>query len=421
MSVIVDFYSESNQNAEKMLFGSGPDVGQTFKPTSSVPINSAKFNLRRQGTFNGNLQAKLYTMSGTLGSTGLPQTLLSTSDSITANTISTSSGLVEFTFSSPYTVTANSNYVITLTLSGYDGLPFLNEGIYAGIDTTSPTHEGNYVEYVGFWQTAPDWDTIFYVITTAIMTAITASNTVQYSSDAEASTGSYSYVLLKTLTMTDNYTGSWRIVFDVKSSNASNAAYGKVYKNGVAYGNFIETYSTTYVTHSEDFSNISISNGDTIELWSTIMPVSQTASVRNFRVEFTLPVTTTASNTVQYSSNAEVYNVTTVYTKIKEITVTDSYTGSWRIAFQMTPGDVGTSYGKIYKNGVAYGTEQSSASTHPYYSFFTEDFTSISITNGDLIQLYVKNSADDLTWVNLFEIKFSVPSSVSQSNMLLMF
>ena len=128
-----------------------------------------------------------------------------------------------------------------------------------------------------------------------------------------------------------------------------------------------------------------------------------------------------ASNTVQYSSNGNSFHNLTVYTKVKELTMTDNYTGSWRIAFVISTADaLDTAYGKIYKNGVAYGTERSTSLSTP--QLFTEDFTSISISSGDLIQLYTKvvSGSDDVINTT-FEDKFTLPPpSVSQSNMLLM-
>jgi hypothetical protein len=46
---------------------------------------------------------------------------------------------------------------------------------------------------------------------------------------------------------------------------------------------------------------------------------------------------------------------------------------------------LGTGYGRIYKNGVAFGTEQTTNSTS--FVIKTED---LSVTQGDLIQIYYK-------------------------------
>lgn len=124
-----------------------------------------------------------------------------------------------------------------------------------------------------------------------IMTEIVASNTIQYSSDGEASTSSLTYVKLKELAISDDYTGSWRIVFDLQGYEVeeSTFGYGRIYKNGVAYGTEQSTIGSGYVTKSQDFTNININNGDLIQLYVHGDPGYITPGyVRNFRIEFDL-------------------------------------------------------------------------------------------------------------------------------------
>ncbi len=76
------------------------------------------------------------------------------------------------------------------------------------------------------------------------------------------------------------------------------------------------------------------------------------------------------------------------YTKVKEIKVGRS--GSYRIRFDLAcAAAAGTAYGRIYKNGVAIGTERSKVAD-VNYTTYTEDFTGIVL--GDLIQLYAKSA-----------------------------
>jgi hypothetical protein len=104
------------------------------------------------------------------------------------------------------------------------------------------------------------------------------------SHDAETSTGSTSYVKLKTITL-----GSYvlvgrtmRIKFDIhNSSTGPPYAYGRIYRNGVAVGTERSTPSSTYVTFSEDV--LGWSAGDTVELWVKAAS-TYTAYVRNFRI-----------------------------------------------------------------------------------------------------------------------------------------
>jgi len=86
----------------------------------------------------------------------------------------------------------------------------------------------------------------------------------------------------KEITITENYNGSWRVIFDFASTNSS----ARIYKNGVAYGTLQTTTNSTYNTFSEDFIGINILSGDTIELWLTRNEVFAVYSARNFRIEF---------------------------------------------------------------------------------------------------------------------------------------
>jgi len=72
------------------------------------------------------------------------------------------------------------------------------------------------------------------------------------------------------------------------------------------------------------------------------------------------------------------------YEKVKEIRI--DMPGTLRVKFDIKP-STGTGYGRIYKNGVAVGTEQSSTDTSNWVTK-SEDISGWSA--GDLLQLYVK-------------------------------
>lgn len=131
-----------------------------------------------------------------------------------------------------------------------------------------------------------------------IMTVITASNVIQYSSDAEDSDASSTYALVigKTLTMTDSYTGSWRISFQLRNDNNATLTYGKIYRNGVAYGTEHTTTSDTYTEYSEDFSSINITAGDIMEIWGKNPPGTDIIFVQDFRIKFDILGPTTSQS-----------------------------------------------------------------------------------------------------------------------------
>ncbi len=96
----------------------------------------------------------------------------------------------------------------------------------------------------------------------------------------------------------------------------------------------------------------------------------------------------------------------TGYTKVKEIEVNAG--GTYRITFDLQALASGMAYGRVYKNGVAHGTEQS-ATVGAGYLNKSEDLV---FEKGDLIQLYYRASGGGSAWVRNFKVKgTTVPNS----------
>jgi len=103
-----------------------------------------------------------------------------------------------------------------------------------------------------------------------------------------------------------------------------------------------------------------------------------------------LSIETYASDNVRNSNDAEksLGAGITTYTKMKEIQISEDLAGV-RIAYDMTVGQTGSAaycYTRIYKNGVAIGTEHGKNDSN--YTTYTEDFS--NLVAGDLIQIYGK-------------------------------
>ena len=93
------------------------------------------------------------------------------------------------------------------------------------------------------------------------------------------------------------------------------------------------------------------------------------------------------------------------YTKVKEIRIARA--GTYRVKFDIK-NDLGgghVSYGKIYKNGVAHGTEQSDNTTT--YATKSEDLV---FEAGDAIQLYTYETGTGTTYIRNFRIYVAVVS-----------
>jgi hypothetical protein len=113
------------------------------------------------------------------------------------------------------------------------------------------------------------------------------SDNLKASSDSTQNTTSASYTKIKEITVADyapkindKDIGKLRVKFDLATNNASVAAYGRIYKNGVALGTERSTTGTSYTTYSED---LEFKAGDKIQLYAH-SDGTNTASVKNFRI-----------------------------------------------------------------------------------------------------------------------------------------
>lgn len=111
-----------------------------------------------------------------------------------------------------------------------------------------------------------------------------ASDNLRNSHDAEASTASGTYVLLKTITLNQKLYGTVRIKFDLKCYLGPGTAYGKIYHNGVALGTEQSSISSSYATKSEDITH-DFGKNDTIELWGKLQYMT-TTYIQNFRLYY---------------------------------------------------------------------------------------------------------------------------------------
>jgi len=111
-----------------------------------------------------------------------------------------------------------------------------------------------------------------------------------------------------------------------------------------------------------------------------------------------------AGDLLRAYADTEGTGATTVYVKKKEIVL--DFGGAVRIKFDLKHSGSGTTYGRIYRNGVAVGTERST--TSDTYVTFSEDISGWS--PGDLCQLYIKQASNpNADWRNfrLYSSAFS--------------
>lgn len=98
------------------------------------------------------------------------------------------------------------------------------------------------------------------------------------------------------------------------------------------------------------------------------------------------------------SATTERTSTSDAYEKVKEIECTDN--GTYRVKFTIrTDNGSDAVYGRIYKNGVAIGTERNTNSTS--YVEYSQD---IAFSEGDLIQLYIHRSGASSALSNALNI-----------------
>ena len=140
MAVICDSYSEDNHTNDTAIYSGyqGGREANSFTGDGGV-LNSAKFYLYKYGLPTGNIVAKVYSHSGTFGSTGVPDTLLATSDNLDVSTIPTyPNSLVNFTFSgaNKITLTDGVYYFVSVDYQGGD----VNNNVWVGYSTDYPPY-----------------------------------------------------------------------------------------------------------------------------------------------------------------------------------------------------------------------------------------------------------------------------------------
>lgn len=110
-----------------------------------------------------------------------------------------------------------------------------------------------------------------------------ASDGLRNSNDAEKTSPVGSdYIKIKEIKLDNAFQGSIRIKFDLKSLSAPGFVYAKIYRNGLAIGTERSNDTGSYVTFSEDFSDLNWAINDLIQIYGK-GPVYRNIAVRNMR------------------------------------------------------------------------------------------------------------------------------------------
>src|SRR3990167_10202136 len=136
---------ESYDGAEATGWGSlNVDIdglGQSFEAPNTIEIYSVKFFMNREGGATGDATVKLWSHSGTFGTSSVPNTLLATGDAFDVTAVAdngfTLTGMafyeILFTGAERYQLQAGTRYFVTIEFGG-------TGNIVIGIDFASPSH-----------------------------------------------------------------------------------------------------------------------------------------------------------------------------------------------------------------------------------------------------------------------------------------
>ncbi len=258
----IDSYSESNyQLGFKMYAASFNALAQSFTGDGN-DVDAATFYVKRNGSPTGNVTAYVYAHAGTFGTSSTPTgAALATSQPIDISSISTSLGLVSFTFQTPFTTVNTTKYVVAIEYTGGDS----TNNIEVGMDASSPSHGGNYSYSTGSgWTADSAADMCFYVTTGTYLTInATDSNptTREYSGATPSATEINNNVSVIFDNMKDNtevriYTTGTSIELDgIENATAGTTDNRSYTSTVIGAGTAVD-----YVLHNEDYENIRIVN-----------------------------------------------------------------------------------------------------------------------------------------------------------------
>jgi hypothetical protein len=139
---------------------SGYLKGQSFTCGGNFILASAKFYLYKTGSPTGSVYAKLWSHSGTYGSSSIGATLLATSAALNVATLTTTPTQKTFTFSGAEAINLSAGYyVVSLEYNGGNGTNCAF--VYL---STSDVHGGNECYFTDSWAYNASWDLRFEVL-----------------------------------------------------------------------------------------------------------------------------------------------------------------------------------------------------------------------------------------------------------------
>lgn len=349
-SYVNNTITQTTQDSNFHIYGTNW-VGQTFTTSAStVAIVGIKVRLALVGALNQASHIMIKAVSGGVP-TGDSLVDLSSTPTVTAD-----ADEYTFTFNSPVAVSPSTTYALIVDFfhgdsSNYIACYYNSSSVYAGGTYISTSDSG------ANWTADANKDLYFKIQETYH----TAGRIYKADADTDGE-------------LSENFIG-----FVTASGSAGDTKSVKI--SGSVSG-FSGLTPGRYYYLSTTAGGISLTKAypGTVGL--------ATSSTELKIITLQEPVKVIASDNLKISANTQAtYTSDDTYQKKKEIQVFRS--GTYRVKFDLKGNADFTAYGRVYKDDVAYGTEQSVAAPNSTFQTFSEDLV---FKAGDKVQLYTKTA-----------------------------
>jgi hypothetical protein len=198
-----------------------------------------------------------------------------------------------------------TNWVDDTTPISATNMNHIEQGIVTHEGTLATDALAAHVELATQAETALGTDT-GRVVTPATVKGLwthtaAASDVLRASLDASVQTASTSYVKKKSFVM--NASGTFRVKFTLNGDGSGYNYYGRIYKNGVAFGTERTKNGVVATVYSED---LAFNAGDTCELWLKTANATINCIAYYFRIYFDMTRTLNFDITPELPVGADV-------------------------------------------------------------------------------------------------------------------
>lgn len=255
-SQVVDYYPSSNYTGVGALDITGAALGQTFTGDGQT-LGGILAYIKKNNSPTGSVYVKVYSHTGTWGSSGVPNTLLATSDAVSASGLSSTISLVNFNFSgaNQITLTNGTHYALAVC---YDGDATNN--VWVGFDSTG-NHAGNKFYYYLGWNAQSAQDLIFYVRAVGYVDVPTSSDDVYVDANSGFGGGGTITMDVDVVANCNNFTSTVGHAWTLDGSVNDLTPYGNV-----TFESGLTTTGTCYVDFCATTTGKTITiNGATLD------------------------------------------------------------------------------------------------------------------------------------------------------------